>query len=49
MVTGGSGANGLKNELREFDKRSKIFLFKIILSILVDFALDNLWLSLGEN
>ena len=39
----------LKNELREFDKRSKIFLFKIILLILVDFALDNLWLSLGEN
>ena len=39
----------LKNELREFDKRSKIFLFKIILSILVDFALDNLWLSVGEN
>ena len=37
------------NELREFDKRSNIFLFVIILLILIDFAHDSLWISLGEN
>ena len=39
----------IKNKLREFDKRSKIFLFVIIWLILIDFALDNLWILLGEN
>ena len=33
----------------EFDKISKMFLFVIVLSILIDFALDNLWISLGEK
>ena len=39
----------LKNYLREFGKRSNIFLFVIILLILIDFAHDSLWISLGEN
>ena len=30
-------------------EKSKIFLFDIILWILVDFTLNNLWISLGEN
>ena len=39
----------LKNYLREFGKRSNIFLFVIILLILIDFAHDSLWILLGEN
>ena len=39
----------LKNYVREFGKRLNIFLFVIILSILIDFAHDSLWKSLGEN
>ena len=31
------------------NKRSKIDLVVINLLILIDFALDNLWISLGEN
>ena len=38
-----------KNYLREFNKRSKIDLFVVNLLILIDFALNNLWISLGEN
>ena len=39
----------LRNELGEIDKRSEIFLFVIIWLILIDVALDNLWILLGEN
>ena len=35
--------------MREFDKSLKIFLVEMILLILVDFALDNLWIRLREN
>ena len=41
----------LKNKFRKFNKRSKIVndLFVINLLILLDFALDNQWILLGEN
>ena len=39
----------LNNYLKEFGKRSNIFLVVIILLILIDFAHDSLWISLGEN
>ena len=38
-----------KNELREFDLRSKHFSLVIILWILITSSLDNVWISLGEN
>ena len=39
----------LKKLLREFYKRSCIFTFVIIFSILIIISLDNVWISLGEN
>ena len=38
-----------QNKLGEIDKRSEILLFVIIWLILIDVALDNLWILLGEN
>ena len=39
----------LQNQLGEIDKRSEIFLSVIIWLILIDVALDNLGILLGEN
>ena len=35
--------------MREFNKRSRHFLFGDHLLILITVSLDNLWISLGEN
>ena len=38
-----------KKLLREFNKRSRHFLFGDHLAILITFSLDNVWILLGEN